>query len=244
VDGRCDAGARRADLSPVNQSSVERAQSPTQRRAARAALPVSGQRFGSSVCGPAGRQTLYGSGPRSLLCEGSRTMETRPMSSGSAAKEFEAFARDCVQLAAQADTPELRERLLSMARDWMRAAIEEDDAAPQPIVLCGAGDFSPHAARRERARELVLCGAQIDLLRAGWAIDSRLVHRVRPRLLDGLGWNPQRCADGRDCCGRYRRSSSCMKNCGACGGATAAFNHRMPRSSAARGKYLVETMCG
>ena len=52
------------------------------------------------------------------------------MSSGSAAKEFEAFARDCVQLAAQADTPELREKLLSMARDWMRAALEEDDAAP------------------------------------------------------------------------------------------------------------------
>ena len=59
-----------------------------------------------------------------------RTMEARPMSSGSAAKEFEAFARDCVQLAAQADTPELREKLLSMARDWMRAAMEEDDAAP------------------------------------------------------------------------------------------------------------------
>ena len=49
------------------------------------------------------------------------------MSSGSASKEFEAFARDCVQLAAQADTPELRERLLSIARDWMRA---EDDATP------------------------------------------------------------------------------------------------------------------
>jgi hypothetical protein len=31
------------------------------------------------------------------------------MSPGSAAKKFEAFARDCVQLAAQADTPELRE---------------------------------------------------------------------------------------------------------------------------------------
>jgi hypothetical protein len=52
------------------------------------------------------------------------------MSSGSASKEFEAFARDCVQLAAQANTPELRERLLSMARDWMRAAMEEDEAAP------------------------------------------------------------------------------------------------------------------
>jgi hypothetical protein len=66
--------------------------------------------------------------------------EARPMSSGSAAKEFEAFARDCVQLAAQADTPELRERLLSMARDWMRAAMEEDDAAPS----------TGHALRRRR----------------------------------------------------------------------------------------------
>ena len=52
------------------------------------------------------------------------------MSSGSASREFEAFAHDCVQLAAQADTLELRERLLSMARDWMRAAMEEDDLAP------------------------------------------------------------------------------------------------------------------
>jgi hypothetical protein len=52
------------------------------------------------------------------------------MSSGLAAKEFEVFAGDCVQLPAQADTPELRERLLSMARDWMRAAMEEDNAAP------------------------------------------------------------------------------------------------------------------
>ena len=38
------------------------------------------------------------------------------MSSGSASKEFEAFARDCVQFAAQADTPELREGLLRMDR--------------------------------------------------------------------------------------------------------------------------------
>jgi hypothetical protein len=65
-----------------------------------------------------------------------------PMSSGSAAKEFEAFARDCVQLAAQAGTPELRERLLSMARDWMRAAIEEDDAPSTNRALRRRG-FQP-----------------------------------------------------------------------------------------------------
>jgi hypothetical protein len=76
------------------------------------------------------RGTPWNSVELRAIVWGWRTMEARPMSSGSAAKEFEAFARDCVQLAAQADTPELRERLLSMARDWMRAAMEEDGAAP------------------------------------------------------------------------------------------------------------------
>jgi hypothetical protein len=36
-------------------------------------------------------------------------------------------------------------------------------------------------------------------------LDSRLVHCVSPRLLDGLGRDPQPCADGRDCRGHYRR---------------------------------------
>ena len=99
------------------------------------------------------------------------------------------FVRDCSAWPA-----------IGCGRPWKRTTRRH-----QLIALCGAGGFSPHAARLERARELVLCGTQIDLLRAGWAIDSRLVHRVRPCLLDGLGCNPQRCADGRDCCGRYRR---------------------------------------
>jgi len=47
------------------------------------------------------------------------------MSSGSK-KEFEEFARDCVRLAEQADTPELREKLLNLAREWMRRAPEKD----------------------------------------------------------------------------------------------------------------------
>jgi hypothetical protein len=50
------------------------------------------------------------------------------MSAGSA-KEFADFARDCVNLAQQADTPELRKKLLSLAREWRRAAMEEQDAA-------------------------------------------------------------------------------------------------------------------
>lgn len=48
------------------------------------------------------------------------------MPSGSA-RDFEEFARDCVRLAEQADTQELREKLLNLAREWMRAVIEEED---------------------------------------------------------------------------------------------------------------------
>jgi hypothetical protein len=45
----------------------------------------------------------------------------------SSSKEFECFARDCVRLAEQADTPLLREKLLQMAREWMRAVMDEED---------------------------------------------------------------------------------------------------------------------
>jgi hypothetical protein len=45
------------------------------------------------------------------------------------AKEFEEFARDCVRLAKQADTPELREKLLNLAREWMRAVMPDVDLA-------------------------------------------------------------------------------------------------------------------
>ena len=45
------------------------------------------------------------------------------------AKEFEEFARDCVRLAEQADTPALREKLLGLAREWMQAVLEVEDAA-------------------------------------------------------------------------------------------------------------------
>jgi hypothetical protein len=45
----------------------------------------------------------------------------------SSSKEFESYARDCVRLAEQADTPLLREKLLQMAREWMRAVMDEED---------------------------------------------------------------------------------------------------------------------
>jgi hypothetical protein len=53
---------------------------------------------------------------------------SRPMSSGSAT-EFEEFARDCVRLAGQAESPELREKLLNLAREWMHAIIEKEDSS-------------------------------------------------------------------------------------------------------------------
>jgi hypothetical protein len=46
----------------------------------------------------------------------------------SAGSQFEEFARDCVRLAGQAKSPELREKLFAMAREWMRAAMDEQDA--------------------------------------------------------------------------------------------------------------------
>jgi hypothetical protein len=51
---------------------------------------------------------------------------SKPMSSGQ--KQYEEFARDCVRLAGQADSPELREKLLNLTREWMHAVIDEEDA--------------------------------------------------------------------------------------------------------------------
>ena len=50
------------------------------------------------------------------------------MSSGTA-KDFEDYARNCVRLAEQVPSPELREKLLQQAREWMHAVIDEEDAS-------------------------------------------------------------------------------------------------------------------
>ena len=54
------------------------------------------------------------------------------------------FARDCVRLAEQADTPELREKLLNLAREWMRAVMDEED-----IVMSRQG-YTPRGSRTDR----------------------------------------------------------------------------------------------
>ena len=56
------------------------------------------------------------------------------MSAGTA-KEFENFARDCAQLAEKAATPELRERLIAMAREWMQAAANEEGRAASYLCV-------------------------------------------------------------------------------------------------------------
>ena len=52
----------------------------------------------------------------------------------SSSTDFETYARDCVKLAEQPDAPpELREQLLQMAREWMQAAITEEDGTSKPV---------------------------------------------------------------------------------------------------------------
>jgi hypothetical protein len=49
------------------------------------------------------------------------------------AKVFQNYARDCLKLARQNNTaPELRDQLLTMAREWMRAVIDEQDGTETP----------------------------------------------------------------------------------------------------------------
>jgi hypothetical protein len=54
------------------------------------------------------------------------------MSSGTA-KDFDDYARECVRLAEQVDSQELRDKLLQQAREWMQAMMAEEDAPP----MCG-----------------------------------------------------------------------------------------------------------
>ncbi len=53
--------------------------------------------------------------------------------SSAATKEYETYARDCVKLAKQDNTPpELRDQLLKMAREWMHAAMDQEYGTDTP----------------------------------------------------------------------------------------------------------------
>jgi hypothetical protein len=56
----------------------------------------------------------------------------------SEAKRYHGYARECVRLAGAAETPELRDRLIDLARIWMDAALTEEEAeerAAPPLSL-------------------------------------------------------------------------------------------------------------
>jgi hypothetical protein len=68
-------------------------------------------------------------------------MEDCAMSSTSG-KEFEFYARDCMRLADQPNVPpELREQLMQMAREWMKATMEAEDESNQQTDLASK---APH----------------------------------------------------------------------------------------------------
>jgi len=46
----------------------------------------------------------------------------------SEAKKYHDYARECVRLAGRAQTPELRDKLIDLARVWMDAALTEEEA--------------------------------------------------------------------------------------------------------------------
>jgi len=46
----------------------------------------------------------------------------------SEAEKYHSYARECVRLAGRAEMPELRDKLIDLARVWMDAALTEEEA--------------------------------------------------------------------------------------------------------------------
>ena len=44
----------------------------------------------------------------------------------SEAQQYLAYARECLEMAERADTPEQREKLVELSRVWMQAALEQE----------------------------------------------------------------------------------------------------------------------
>src|SRR3954470_6196499 len=88
-------------------------------RASTVLNPASRGHFFVPLLGTRRNESHYGS--RKAELDGKNPM-SKP------AEDFEEFARDCVRLAEQADTPALREKLLGLAREWMQAVMDVEDA--------------------------------------------------------------------------------------------------------------------
>jgi hypothetical protein len=57
-------------------------------------------------------------------------------------KECTEYARECVRLAALTDDQQIREQLLSMAREWMATAMHEDGPTAPGIVRRSGAQLS------------------------------------------------------------------------------------------------------
>jgi hypothetical protein len=44
----------------------------------------------------------------------------------SEAKKYHAYARECLEQAEKADTPEMRDKLIELSRVWLEAALREE----------------------------------------------------------------------------------------------------------------------
>jgi hypothetical protein len=51
------------------------------------------------------------------------------------AKKYADYARECVRLAGQAETPEARDKLIGLARVWMDAAMTEEELTGMQVAL-------------------------------------------------------------------------------------------------------------
>ena len=56
------------------------------------------------------------------------------------------YARECVRLAGLTDDPDIRDRLLEIARDWMAAAMGEDISMEEPPSISASESLSNEAA--------------------------------------------------------------------------------------------------
>jgi hypothetical protein len=52
----------------------------------------------------------------------------------SRSRQIENYARECVNLAALAKARPVRDKLIALARDWMQAAMDEEDR-PSPAAM-------------------------------------------------------------------------------------------------------------
>ena len=106
-------------------------------------LRVGATQFAASwECGQLMRLSLEIKSCSVLICDGTELelcsfcgCQLAKLGGSAMATESECieYARECVRLAGLTDDPDIRDRLLEIARDWMATAMGEDEAAAPSI---------------------------------------------------------------------------------------------------------------